>query len=163
MKKLLNGAFLAVEALCNVMMVVQVLVTAYVVVGRYVFNRTPAWGEQLTLLLLVWLGLMSAAITVRENAHIRVSFIDGFLPKRALAALDVVSDVILLLFYAGLLYSGLLLTKMTLRANIPGLSISKAWLYVSVPVASLFLIAGGAENLYRNLFRRVDDKEGSDQ
>lgn len=42
--------YILVEGLCKIMMALQVLVTAYVVVGRYVFNRTPVWGEQLTLL-----------------------------------------------------------------------------------------------------------------
>jgi TRAP-type C4-dicarboxylate transport system permease small subunit len=127
------------------MLVIQVVVTIFVVTGRYVFNWTPGWGEQLTLFLLVWIGMLSAAITLRENSHVRVTLIENVLPTRVVRVIDFLGEIVLLLFFLGLFVSGYRLVQQTLTANYPGLGISKAWLYASVPVASVLLTISAIE------------------
>ena len=145
MEKILDKIFLWVWNICKVMLAIQVVVTIFVVTGRYVFNWTPSWGEQVTLLLLVWIGMLSSAITLRENSHVRVTLIENVLPAKVVKLIDFLGEIILLLFFLGLFVSGYRLVQQTLTANYPGLGISKAWLYGSVLVASVLLTLSAIE------------------
>lgn len=151
MKKLLDTIFNMTEHICKVMLIAQVVTISIVVVGRYIFNKTPAWGDPLALFLLTWVGLLSAAITLREDAHIRVTAIEIFLPPKVVMILNVLSNIALLFFSVAFLMAGYRLTVQTSGAIIPGLSISKGWLYGSTVVASILFIIAILENLLKSL------------
>ncbi|NBT55997.1 MAG: TRAP transporter small permease [Betaproteobacteria bacterium] len=53
------------------------------VVMRYVFSYTPFWSEEAFRILLVWCVMAGAAVSVRDNQHIRVDFIVETLPPGA--------------------------------------------------------------------------------
>ena len=51
-EKILNRFYWLAEALCKIMMLVQIVCVAFVVGGRFLFSKTPAWDEETTLLCL---------------------------------------------------------------------------------------------------------------
>jgi TRAP-type C4-dicarboxylate transport system permease small subunit len=161
-EKILDKVFQRVWDVCKVMLVIQVAVTIFVVTGRYVFNWTPGWGEQLTLLLLVWIGMLSAAITLRENSHVRVTLIENVLPAKAVQVIDFLGEIVLFLFFLGLFVSGYRLVRQTLPANYPGLGISKAWLYAAVPVSGVLLAVAAIERGLNMLRGRSPSVKGDD-
>ena len=40
------------------------------VFGRYVLNDTPTWAESLTLVVILYVALIGAAVGVRDAGHI---------------------------------------------------------------------------------------------
>jgi amino acid transporter len=74
----------------------MVVCVSIVVIGRYVFNSTPAWGEEIGLFCMVWFALLSAASGIFDNCHIRVTILSTLLSKRAAEILDLLVNLFLL-------------------------------------------------------------------
>ena len=150
-EKILNRFYWVAEFLCKVMMCVQIVCVAFVVIGRFVFSKTPAWGEETTLLCLVWVALISAAITLRENGHMRITAFDERLSKKALFVLDLFADAFLLLFACFMIKEGLNLAKITSMSILPGLRIKSSYLYSATWVSGIVYIIAVLENIWRLL------------
>ena len=150
-EKILNRFYWLAECLCKIMMLVQIVCVAFVVVGRFVFSKTPAWGEETTLLCLVWVALISAAITLRENGHMRITAFDEHLSKKALFVLDLITNAFLLLFACFMIKEGLNLAKITSMSILPGLRIKSSWLYSATWVSGIVFVIAILENAWRTL------------
>lgn len=53
------------------------------VVSRVATSKSPPWTEEIALLMFGWIVLLMLAIGVRENSHVRVGALFGWLPERA--------------------------------------------------------------------------------
>lgn len=140
MDTLIKVADKTVEYVCKVMLVIQLLVVSGVVFGRYVFSYSPAWGEELALFAMVWLGLLSASTRVRDDSHLSLTFMDNYLPPRAIKIRDVLVMLATALFGLFLLIQGANLVDMTRNNTLPGMGISSSVLYAAVPVAGLAIV-----------------------
>ena len=150
-EKILNRFYWLAEILCKIMMCVQIVCVAFVVVGRFVFSKTPAWGEETTLLCLVWVALISAAITLRENGHMRITAFDDRMSKRTIFVLDLICDAFLLVFAAMMIKEGLNLAKITSMSILPGLRIKSSYLYSATWVSGIVFVIAILENAWRTL------------
>jgi len=153
-EKILNRFYWLAEVMCKIMMCVQIVCVAFVVVGRFVFSKTPAWGEETTLLCLVWVALISAAITLRENGHMRITAFDEHMSKKTRFILDLFSDAFLLLFACFMIKEGLNLAKITSMSILPGLRIKSSYLYSATWVSGIVYIIAVLENVWRLLTGR---------
>lgn len=140
MDTLIKVADKTVEYVCKAMLVIQLLVVSGVVFGRYVFSYSPAWGEELALFAMVWLGLLSASTRVRDDSHLSLTFMDNYLPPRAIKIRDVLVMLATALFGLFLLIQGANLVDMTRNNTLPGMGISSSVLYAAVPVAGLAIV-----------------------
>ncbi len=105
--------------ICIVAMLVIIAVLMIVVVGRYFFQFTPSWSEELCLFLLTWVGLFSSCIAERNNTHVRLSFIDHMLPPVVLRAFGIIRYFLKMAFFVLMLYYGIVIfttTKQTFGA-----------------------------------------------
>lgn len=64
------------------------------VIGRYVFNAPVRGGFELTEIMMAGLIFLGMPLVTRDNAHIRVDLLDLVLPRRALAWLQRLGDVL---------------------------------------------------------------------
>ena len=126
--------------LCQVMLVVQIVVVSYVVFGRFVLNRTPAWGEALSKFCMVWFTFLSIAFAVKSDSHIRLAALDLVFPLRIRRMLYVLSALIVAAVAVFFVIQGLHLMELTWTSRMPGLRIPRAWLYLSVPVAGVMIL-----------------------
>ena len=60
--------------ICGVALVVLTVIFGWLVFGRYVLNATPTWVEQVSLLLIVVITFLGAAVGIHENTHLGVSY-----------------------------------------------------------------------------------------
>ncbi len=118
----------------------MVVVVSIVVVGRYVFNSTPAWGEEIGLFCMVWFALLSAALGIFDGCHIKVTMLANLLPKRVAAILDVLVNLFLLGIFGFLIYNGLLLVVLTQNSLMGGSGIPLMYLNAAVPVSALCMV-----------------------
>lgn len=98
----------------------RVLSTAFVfavclnfvnVIGRYVFARTLAWGDEVQVYIMVGMAFLGAAVVTWRNLHLRMDMLAKSMPRRVRAALVVVELLVVLVL------TGFVLVHSTLYAG----------------------------------------------
>ena len=106
-------------------------------VGRYAFNTSLIWAEELVLLLVPWLAMTGVFLSVRRGTMIRIDFFFARLPRvlrGPLGPLGHLFSAVVLTFMAGISVEFILLFG------------GDRALYLEVPrgYSSAALVAGGA-------------------
>ena len=96
-----------VMVICKLLLIGDILITTYQVLGRYVpFIPDPSWTEETILTLMSYMAVLSAALAIRRGAHIRMTALDRYLPKGGLKALDILADVAVLVLAVIMMVQG---------------------------------------------------------
>ena len=90
----INKVFVAVSAAA---MFAMLLVVFYSVVMRYVFNNSPAWGDELSRYLYVWIQLLGGAVCTYYMSHTSVSFLSDKLKGKARRVYMIITNLMFLL------------------------------------------------------------------
>ena len=140
--------------ICKILLIADIIVTCYMVIGRYAsFIAAPVWGEQVVLTLMVYMAVLSATLAIRNNAHIRMTCFDRYLPEKLIVALDILSDVLVMILGYVMLTSGwtaaIKLGSRGFYDSLPWLS--RFWMYFPVPVAGAGMIIFELEALYNHI------------
>ncbi len=139
---------------CKLLLVADILITGMAVLGRYVpFVPDPAWSEEIVLTCMAYMAVLSAAIALRRNTHIRMTALDKVLPAKVVLSLDILADLAVMAFAivmikVGLAYS-LKIGKFGTYTSIP--TLSKFWMYFPVPLAGFAMIIFEIETLYNHI------------
>jgi TRAP-type C4-dicarboxylate transport system permease small subunit len=140
--------------LCKLLLIADILITSMAVAGRYVsFIPDPAWSEEIVLTCMIYMAVLSAAMALRRNAHIRMSALDKYLPVRLVQTLDVAADLAVIAFAVMMLTVGWKyctgLGSKGFYTSLPALS--KFWLYFPIPLAGACMLIFEAEILCRHI------------
>ncbi len=167
-KPLYDWTYKILMFVCKVLLVADILITAWSVAGRYIpFITDPHWSEEVVLTLMVYMTVLSASLAIRKAAHIRMTAFDRFLPAKLIKTLDLVADLAVMALGVCLVIYGLRFcnSPLSLRgkyASIPGLS--KFWQYLPVPVAGVSMIIFELEQVFQHLesfWMKSDKKEAA--
>ena len=159
----------AVLVICKLLLIADILITSYAVAGRLIggiqladgrylrnvvfFLDDPAWSEEIVLTLMSYMAVLSAALSIRTNSHIRMTALDTYLPKKLIMVLDVVSDVAVMILGIIMLVIGTqyatTLGSRGYYVSIP--TLSKFWQYLPIPMAGFAMIVFEIECLVNNL------------
>jgi TRAP-type C4-dicarboxylate transport system permease small subunit len=139
-QKISLGVYKIIKYLSVFFLFIQVIIISYTVFGRFVLNKTPRWSEELALLCMVWFSLLSVSLAEKNKANIRVQLSRLILPVRIMKIVDIFNVLIKLLFSLFMIIYGVRFVFLTKTTIMPGLDISRGWLYLSVPVSGLFLL-----------------------
>ena len=164
-----DAVYKAVLVICKLLLIADILITSYAVAGRLIggiqladgrylrnvvfFLDDPAWSEEIVLTLMSYMAVLSAALSIRTNAHIRMTALDRYLPKKLVMSLDVVSDVAVMILGIIMLVVG---TKYATTLGARGYyvslpNLSKFWQYLPIPLAGFAMIVFEIECLVNNL------------
>ena len=130
----------SMEVVSVIFLAGMVVVVSIVVIGRYVFNSTPAWGEEIGLFCMVWFALLSAAMGIFDGCHIRVTILSNLLSEKASRILDLVVNMFLLGIFGFLIYNGILLVVLSQNSLMGGSGIPFMYLNAAVPVSALCMV-----------------------
>lgn len=158
-EKFFDMLFGIVKSICKIMLCVQVISVTIVFVGRYFFNVTPAWGEELTLFCLVWLSLMGASLPIRTGGHLHVTLLDFLCKPKTIAKIDTIGDALTVVFAVVIFGAGLAMTKQVSGTILHGIRISKGFLYAAVPASMVLYLLALIDKYYR-LLRQTAKGEG---
>ena len=139
--------YAAVQVLNNVLLTLLVLVISYVVFARFVLSNSPSWGEEFSLLLMVWICLLSPPEALREGRHLAISLIQDLVPSAVVRAIDLINHLLVLAFAGFMVIEGYKLAQLTLRNILPGMGVSASFLYASVPVAGALLALAAIDRI----------------
>jgi TRAP-type transport system small permease protein len=142
--------FLAVAGLWTIVGLVS-----WQVFGRYVLNDTPTWAESLTLVVILYVALIGAAVGVRDAGHIGMESLLVLVPEEIRRRLEVVIFAFVGAFGAMMLFYGWGLTYGVISYKIPTLGISEGWHYAPLLVSGLLITLFSIEHVIA-LIRRED-------
>ncbi|WP_070000335.1 TRAP transporter small permease [Cellulosilyticum sp. I15G10I2] len=140
--------------LCKLLLIVDILITTMAVAGRYIpFIPDPAWSEEVVLTCMAYMAVLSAALAIRRNAHIRMTAFDRYLPKKLVIGLDILADIAvfalaIVMIVVGWNYAVLLGSRGS-YVSMP--SISRFWMYFPVPLAGIAMVIFEIEAIYNHI------------
>ena len=147
--------------ICKVLLVADILVVCFTVLGRYVsFIPDPTWTEEITLTLMSYMAVLSGALAIRRGAHIRMTSFDRYLPKKVINVLDILADICVLalgivMIIEGFKYANTIGGK-GFYPSLPWLS--KKVMYLPIPVAGIAMVIFELESLVNNFLRLLGKK-----
>jgi TRAP-type C4-dicarboxylate transport system permease small subunit len=121
------------------------------VVGRYAFGSSLSWGEEVALLLMVWLTYLGAAVAMRDGTHYAVDFFMRYVPAGWRRTVVLGKDALVVLMTVLLLYWSAEATVLLREWVTPALEISQSWVYAACPVGSVFILFYACRQLARDL------------
>ncbi|MDW5299358.1 MAG: TRAP transporter small permease [Sedimentibacter sp.] len=142
--------------LCKLLLIVDILITTMAVAGRYIpFVPDPSWSEEIVLTCMAYMAVLSAALAIRRNAHIRMTAFDRYLPKKIIITLDIIADVAVLALAVVMIVVG---WKYSIQIGSKGSyvsmpSLSRFWMYFPVPLAGIAMVIFEIEAIYNHLKR----------
>jgi len=140
--------------ICKVLLIADILITSYAVLGRYVpFIEDPAWSEQVVLTLMSYMAVLSAALAIRTGSHIRMTAFDKWIPALGLKILDILADVAvmalgIIMLVVGWRYASTLGAR-GFYESMPWLS--RFWMYFPIPLAGFAMIVFEIEAIYNHI------------
>jgi TRAP-type transport system small permease protein len=138
------------------------------VVGRFVFNYSPAWMEEMSRFLLIWASFIGAALMLRKSGHINVSVLRNVFPFHIRRVITIFDYLILPLFFAILSYYGFRLAIRYIPRISETMGFSMSYVYAVFPIAFALMFLYAFEELVRlivapqkveQLHDRIEDPE----
>lgn len=118
------------------------------VFSRYVLQDSISWTEELARYILVYMTFTGTALAAHDNSHINVDFFVNSLPSVAQKVIHVVSDLLMCVAAAILLYYGWRFTSLSQDTVSPALDQSMAWVYAAMPFAGVLMLFYGVIRLF---------------
>ncbi|NLZ58328.1 MAG: TRAP transporter small permease [Corynebacterium sp.] len=117
-----------------------VCVTVWQVFSRQVLNDPSTWSEELSKILFVWLSFSGSAFLFGERGHIAVDFIARKLPLAGQRILQVIAQIIVVLFAVlAMIWGGYLASSIAWNQQMTALPLTLGWVYVIIPIAGVFI------------------------
>jgi TRAP-type C4-dicarboxylate transport system permease small subunit len=126
-----------------VLIVLSILISAVVflqVLFRYVLQQPLFWSEELPRYLLIWMSFLAAALAQKSETHINITLALTPLSPRLQRGVHILTNLVILGFLGVLVYSGSLVTSITVHHRSTALQIPMAVVYVALPVGSALMI-----------------------
>lgn len=118
----------------------MVIVVFSQVVLRFVFNSGIAWGDIYSRFSIIWSVMLYSNVLIKNNALIKVDFLDNLWPKKFINFRDSSYQIILLTILILLIIYGWTNAVHGLKSTIPGVKIKWFWAYLSVPIGALLML-----------------------
>jgi TRAP-type C4-dicarboxylate transport system permease small subunit len=110
------------------------------VVSRYLFQFSIFFINSAARLLLVWFFLLGAGLALRQGAHVGLEILTGRLPPAPARALAVLAQLLAMLFFVLMAWSGWLALGPAARQVDSALGLSILWVMLAFPVGFLLLL-----------------------
>jgi TRAP-type C4-dicarboxylate transport system permease small subunit len=139
--------------LAGAALVVLLLITGWMVFGRYVLNDTPTWVERAALLTILFVALPVAAVGVRERFHMAVEIVVTALPAGLRASASIAVDLLMLGFGLVMLTWADTLATMMWGFRIPLLGVPQGMQFIPMVICGGLTALFAAEHLLRRTAR----------
>jgi TRAP-type C4-dicarboxylate transport system permease small subunit len=98
--------------------------------GRHVLNHTPTWAESISMLLVLYVTMLGAAVGVRDAGHIGFESLLDALPAGARRKMQIFIHLLVLVFGVMMAWNCVILAESVGDYMLPNLGISEGWKYV---------------------------------
>ncbi len=122
------------EVVLGITVLITILTIFTQVIFRYVFNAPIYWADEFAVLVFAWMIFIGAVIATKNNDHISVDTFMRMLPAKFRTGVSVFTNILILLVLVPIFTEGIRLTVKTAGLLYPAMEISRAFLYISLPV-----------------------------
>lgn len=157
-----QGITRGIEALVVVVFALLTLDVLVGVVTRYVFGSQLQGTDEAATLMMVWIGLVGAALAYGEKSHLGLDVLVRAMDPGSRAIVRFAVHTVVLVFAALIMvYGGWWLVRETWQAEqmIAALGIRKAWMYLSMPVSGVLICLYALEAMIVELMTRGGGEE----
>lgn len=128
--------------ICVMCLFAMTVITFAQVIGRYVFNYSFSWSEEVSRFLLAWITFGGASYAFKFGAHIGVTYFIDKLPSNARKNVYVLIQAIVVFFFVVFGIYGLSHTMgaVQLKQIAPATRISIGIPYAAIPVGCLLVV-----------------------
>lgn len=145
MKKILDKISDIIKNILSILLIALVLVVSYIALMRNAFSASPAWGEAAALLIMVWFCLLSAALGVRRNIHIRMTILDNLLKEKSIKRLEHLTSILWMVLGILAIVFGIRLTMLAGNNVITGIYLPASVIYSAIPVFGIIVFLSALE------------------
>jgi len=135
---------------CHVLLVIITTITVTQVFLRFVLNSPTSWSEEISLLGLIWFGLLAVAVGIRRHEHVAITFFRDLLPLPLARGLDYLAQLAMAAFMFTVMYYGADLIALTGVQVLPASGLAKSLLYLPAIVGGVL----GMVNAFGNIVLR---------
>ena len=139
------------RAILAISVPVMVFIMLYQVVLRYVFSNSNSWSEELTRYLFIFNVMIASAIAVRRNSHLQIDILINLFSPKVKNIFTIFATLAGIVFLALLFTYCLALCKQAAPNISPGVGISMAIPYASMPVGIVLMILTSVEVILKNI------------
>lgn len=145
-------------------LVVSVAIIFLQVVMRYVFNSSLSWSEELARYMFIWQIWLAIALAAKKNAHLRITLIFGVVRGKKAEALELLVDVVCIVFGAFLFKYGAdtVMQIAHFSQKSAALRLPMQYVYAAIPAGALLTDIRLIEDIVRRVKMKAAKKEEGD-
>ena len=148
---------------CVALLTAQTLAIIMMVVGRYIFNKVPAWTEQFAIFCMVWFAMFSIALGVRNDAHVKVEVVDAFASPKVLVGFKLFGCLATMIFGFIMVRYGVALSQMTWKSMLSAFRVPVGLQYASAVAGGMFMLFNGIVYSVELIAKEQQKKEEEDK
>lgn len=107
---------------------------------RYLTNESIPWADEVARYLMIWMTFLGAGLVLRHGGHVAITNLQEGLPGPAQRALRTLIVLLLLGFFAFMMWVGREYMLRMQFQKTPATRISFLWIYAAMPVGFGLLI-----------------------
>ena len=125
--------------ICMVLVAIMLVVVMAQVILRAARASVP-WSEELSRMLLIWIGMLGAGVAAKQGAHVGVDFINLILPRKAVQILGIAIEGTLIWFLGFFAQHSYLAAEAALRVKATTIDITMYFPKLALPVGSILMM-----------------------
>lgn len=146
--KIIDNIYKFMTWICLLILILLIMTVSTNVIGRYFFNHTFSWADEVGLVLLSWVSIIAISLGVRMNLHISITFIVDRFPKVLQTIIEKISYVLTIIFGAAFAVYGYKIFISGLDATLPATKLPSSTSYIFVPISGILIIITCLEELF---------------
>lgn len=147
-RKIFNAIHIAIVYFAMACLVAMACICLVNVFMRYVLCSGLQWGEEITLVLVIWFTFIALALGMKLGLHININVLSRNLGPRVLRALKILRALVTLTVGVVFLVYGAVLVRYAARSILPATMLPTSIMYAPVPIASVFIIYESVLDLF---------------
>lgn len=146
--KIRKGIDTVLSTVCVLLFAVMVIVGTYQIVTRFIFNSPSTVSEELLTYTFAWMAMFASAFVFGKRDHMKMSFLVDKLSKEKRRVLDIVIEVLIIVFaVAVLIYGGVTIMDLTMTQKTASLGVSQGVVYAVMPISGVLIAIYGILNI----------------
>jgi TRAP-type transport system small permease protein len=134
------------------LMALMLVMMAYQIVTRYIFDSPSEWTEEVMRYTYVWIVFLGSSAAIADKSHVAITLLSEKLSVRQRSVLEIALDSLLIVYFFILFYVGCRATLVNMKINLSVLDyIPYAAVYVVIPLTCITMILRTFVNLRRSV------------
>lgn len=110
------------------------------VIGRYVFNHSFVWAEELSRYMMIWVGFLGAGLVLRIGAHLAVDVFQDWMPAGLARWVRAAVVALLAATFVAMFWLGTEYVRFAWGQETPVLNWNFGLVYLAIPIGAALLL-----------------------